>query len=193
MIDHDNTTHSAAYRTIHCSLGQNAPGQSALGKWICLSAMLMCLAGCGFQLKGSDAASSSAKLEGMTLELMSSQPRSELTREVSRALSATGLVLLEEGDATLTLVLQPEQFTQRNVSLTAQARAAELELTLFTDFTLNQPESDPIEARATVTRQMLNDPRNVVGKTEEMRLLREEMRRDLADQIARRVSHSLGN
>ena len=193
MIDHDNTTHSAAYRTIHCSLGQSAPGQSALGKWICLSAMLMCLAGCGFQLKGSDAASSSAKLEGMTLQVISSQPRSELTREVSRALSARGLILLEEGDATLTLVLQPEQFTQRNVSLTAQARAAELELTLFTDFTLNQPESDPIEARATVIRQMLNDPRNVVGKTEEMRLLREEMRRDLADQIARRVSHSLGS
>ena len=193
MIDHDNTTHSAAYRTIHCSLGQSAPGQSALGKWICLSAMLMCLAGCGFQLKGSDAASSSAKLEGMTLQLISSQPRSELTREVSRALSARGLILLEEGDATLTLVLQPEQFTQRNVSLTAQARAAELGLTLFTDFTLNQPESDPIEARATVIRQMLNDPRNVVGKTEEMRLLREEMRRDLADQIARRVSHSLGS
>lgn len=193
MIDHDNTTHSAAYRTIHCSLGQSAPGQSALGKWICLSAMLMCLAGCGFQLKGSDAASSSAKLEGMTLQLMSSQPRSELTREVSRALSARGLILLEEGDATLTLVLQPEQFTQRNLSLTAQARAAELELTLFTDFTLNQPESDPIEARATVIRQMLNDPRNVVGKTEEIRLLREEMRRDLADQITRRVSHSLGS
>ena len=193
MIDHDNTTHSAAYGTIRCSLGQSAPGQSALGKWICLSAMLMCLAGCGFQLKGSDAASSSAKLEGMTLQVISSQPRSELTREVSRALSATGLILLEEGDATLTLVLQPEQFTQRNVSLTAQARAAELELTLFTNFTLNQPESDPIEARATVIRQMLNDPRNVVGKTEEMRLLREEMRRDLADQIARRVSHSLGS
>ena len=193
MIDHDNTPHSAAYRTIQCSLGQSAPGQSALGKWICLSAMLMCLAGCGFQLKGSDAASSSAKLEGMTLQLMSSQPRSELTREVSRALSATGLILLEEGDATLTLVLQPEQFTQRNLSLTAQARAAELELTLFTDFTLNHPESDPIEARATVIRQMLNDPRNVVGKTEEIRLLREEMRRDLADQITRRVSHSLGS
>ena len=97
---------------------------------MCLSAILMCLAGCGFQLKGTDAASSSAKLEGMTLQLISSQPRSELTREVSRALSATGLMLLEEGDAMLTLVLQPEQFTQRNVSLTVQARAAELELTL---------------------------------------------------------------
>ena len=101
--------------------------------------------------------------------------------------------MLEEGDAMLTLVLQPEQFMRRNVSLTAQTRAAELELTLSADFTLNQQASDPTDARATVTRQMLNDPRNVVGKTEEIRLLREEMRRDLADQIARRISHILGS
>ena len=188
MITLDNIVHSGACRT-----ARNSLGKSALGRWLCFSAILTCLAGCGFQLKGSDAASSNAKLEGMTLQLISSQPRSELTREVSRALSATGLMLLEEGDAMLTLVLQPEQFTQRNVSLTAQARAAELELTLFADFTLNQQASDPIDARAAVTRQMLNDPRNVVGKTEEIRLLREEMRRDLADQIARRVSHSLGS
>lgn len=193
MITLDNIGCSAANRSVNSSPGQSSVGQSALRKWLCLSATLMCLAGCGFQLKGSDAASSSAKLEGMTLQLVSSQPRSELTREVSRALSATGLMLLEEGDAMLTLVLQPEQFTQRNVSLTAQARAAELELTLFADFTLNQQASDPIDARATVTRQMLNDPRNVVGKTEEIRLLREEMRLDLADQIARRISHSLGS
>ena len=188
MITHDNIAHSAAFRTIHSSLGQ-----SALGRWICLSAILMCLAGCGFQLRGNDAASRSAKLEGMTLQVISSQPRSELTREVSRALTATGLVLSEDSDTMLMLVLQPEQYTQRNVSLTAQARAAELELTLSADFTLNQQASNPIDARATVTRQMLNDPRNVVGKTEEIRLLREEMRRDLADQIARRISHSLGS
>jgi len=193
MITLDNIGHSAAYRTIQSSRSQSSLRQSALGRWICLSALLMCLAGCGFQLKGSDAASSSVKLEGITLQLISSQHRSELTREVSRALSATGLMLLEEGDAMLTLVLQPEQFMRRNVSLTAQTRAAELELTLSADFTLNQQASDPIDARATVTRQMLNDPRNVVGKTEEIRLLREEMRRDLADQIARRVSHSLGS
>ena len=193
MITLDNIGHSAACRTVQSSRGQSSRDQSALGRWMCLSAILMCLAGCGFQLKGTDAASSSAKLEGMTLQLISSQHRSELTREVSRALSATGLMLLEEGDAMLTLVLQPEQFMRRNVSLTAQTRAAELELTLSADFTLNQQASDPIDARATVTRQMLNDPRNVVGKTEEIRLLREEMRRDLAEQIARRVSHSLGS
>ena len=106
MITHDNTNHSAAYRTIQSSLGQ-----SALGRWICLSAILMCLAGCGFQLKGSDAASSSAKLEGMTLQLISSQPRSELTREVSRALSATGLTLLEDGERALDGGVDPVSYT----------------------------------------------------------------------------------
>ena len=93
----------------------------------------------------------------------------------------------------LSLTLKPEQFSQRNLSLTAQARAAELELTLASDFILTRADQGPVIARATVNRQMLNDPRNVVGKTEELRLLREEMRRDLAAQIVRRVSYSLSD
>jgi len=58
---------------------------------------------------------------------------------------------------------------------------------------LTRADQDPVISRATVNRQMLNDPRNVVGKTEELRLLREEMRRDLAAQIVRRVSYSLSD
>ncbi len=41
---------------------------------------------------------------------------------------------------------------------------------------------------ATVTKQMENDPRNVVGKAEEIRILRSEMRVELAQQIMRRIS-----
>ena len=166
-----------------------------LSRVVWLFSSLLFFVGCGFQLKGSDTENGEAQLDGMTIQLISSRSRSELTREVSRALTAIGLVLVTdaEQEALLVLTLQPEQFSQRNVSLTAQARAAELELTLAADFTLVQPERDTIDARATVTRQMLNDPRNVVGKTEEIRLLREEMRRDLAAQIARRLSHSLAN
>ena len=47
------------------------------------------------------------------------------------------------------------------------------------------------KTQAQAVRQMLNDPQNIVGKTEEMRLFREEMRRDLATQILRRLSNSL--
>ena len=103
------------------------------------------------------------------------------------------MILLDDSTAALVLTIQPEQFAQRNVSLTAQARAAELELTLSADFTVQPVDSDPIDARAVVNRQMLNDPRNVVGKTEELRLLREEMRQDLAAQIVRRVGRSLSD
>ncbi|MDC0410821.1 LPS assembly lipoprotein LptE [Luminiphilus sp.] len=129
-------------------------------------------------------------LQGRELQLISAQPRSDLTRELTRELSNAGVVLTDTVSG-LQLALQAEQFSQRNVSLTAQARAAELELTLSVDFVFEQAEQDPINARATVSRQMLNDPRNIVGKTEELRLLREEMRRDLAAQIVRRIGHSL--
>ena len=157
--------------------------------WVCAVALL--LAGCGFELKGSGNAH--LALEGLTIRLISNQPRAELTREVTKELLANGLIITDEADALLSLTLKPEQFSQRNLSLTAQARAAELELTLASDFILTQANQDPVIARATVNRQMLNDPRNVVGKTEELRLLREEMRRDLAAQIVRRVSYSLSD
>ena len=118
---------------------------------------VMALTGCGFQLKGTG--SNNAQLQGMTIRLISNQPRAELTREVSRELTASGLVLTDDDESHLSLHLEPEQFSQRNVSLTAQARAAELELTLSAAFTLTESEQEPIDARASVNRQMLNDPR----------------------------------
>ena len=162
-----------------------------LAKLACLLAAFSCLIGCGFQLKGTGSSGQSIGLQGLELRLVSAQPQSDLTREVSRELSNAWAVLTDDVDPALQLTLQTEQFIQRNVSLTAQARAAELELTLSVDFVFEQTEQDPTDARATVTRQMLNDPRNIVGKTEELRLLREEMRRDLAAQIVRRIGHSL--
>ena len=152
---------------------------------------LMTLTSCGFQLKGTG--SNTTQLHGLAIRLVSGQPRAELRREVTRELAANGLVLRDDPDTDLSLRLGPEEFTQRNVSLTAQARAAELELTLSAAFSFAKSDQEPISARARVNRQMLNDPRNVVGKIEELRLLREEMRRDLAAQIVRRVSHSLTN
>ena len=160
-------------------------------KLACLLAVFSCLMSCGFQLRGADPNGASTGLQGLELRLISVQPRSDLTREVSRELSNAGAVLTDATGSALQLTLQAEQFSQRNVSLTAQARAAELELTLSVNFVLEQTEQDPTDARATVSRQMLNDPRNIVGKTEELRLLREEMRRDLAAQIVRRIGHSL--
>ena len=40
---------------------------------------------------------------------------------------------------------------------------------------------------ASVIRQMDNDPRNELGKGEEVRILKSEMRTELAQQIVRRI------
>ena len=41
---------------------------------------------------------------------------------------------------------------------------------------------------AAVIKQMENDPRNVTGKAEEIRILKAEMRTELAQQILRRIA-----
>ena len=83
-----------------------------LSRVIWLFSSLLFFVGCGFQLKGSDTENGEAQLDGMTIQLISSRSRSELTREVSRALTAIGLVLVTdaEQEALLVLTLQPEQF-----------------------------------------------------------------------------------
>ena len=96
-----------------------------LAKLACLLAAFSCLMSCGFQLKGTGS-SESMGLQGLELRLVSVQPQSDLTREVSRELSNAGVVLTDATDSALQLTLQAEKFIQRNVSLTAQARAAEL-------------------------------------------------------------------
>lgn len=161
-----------------------------LRRSLLLTLLVLPLFGCGFQLKGTGLDSSS--LTGVPIALISADPRGELAEAVTDRLALAGAELVEPGPDRLILQVGPEVFEQRNLSLSVDARAAEIELTLKTRFSLREGEQQRVEAtEAFVVRQMLNDPANVVGKTEELRLFREEMRRDLAAQIVRRVSHSL--
>ncbi len=130
-------------------------------------------------------------MDGVALMLITSQPRSELTAALTSQLRLEGAEIVADGSG-LVLRLGEERFQQRNLSLTAQARSAEVELTMTVAISLRNGATELIPGDdAQVVRQFLNDPRNVVGKTEELRLLREEMRRDLAAQITRRLVHSL--
>lgn len=157
-----------------------------------LLAMCCFVNGCGFQLKGTDKTSSNTSLSGKSFRLISAQPRNELTAALIQQLTLSGATIIDDMDAPYLVSIGSEAFQQRNLSLTAQARSAEVELTMTTDIQLQQGGQFLIEpTTAMVIRQFLNDPRNVVGKTEELRLLREEMRTDLAAQIIRRISYTI--
>tara|TARA_R100000005_G_scaffold86226_1_gene55006 strand:+ start:1876 stop:2394 length:519 start_codon:yes stop_codon:yes gene_type:complete len=146
------------------------------------------LSACGFQLRGA-ASSTGLPAEWRQLHLETGSPNSEFTRELRSRFSANGIEWVDRKEAAYILQLEPERFSQRNLSLTSEARAAEFELTLQTRFTVRAPDGTIAmeSSEALVTKQMENDPSNVVGKAEEIRILQAEMRGELAQQILRRI------
>jgi len=148
------------------------------------------LSACGFQLRGVGGNTVTVPDEWKSMYLASGNPNSELARAVVSQFAASGVEWSDRKTANFILQLGPERFEQRNLSLNAEARAAEFELTMRTDFTVRQAKNNteviPQTSAATV-KQMENDPRNVVGKAEEVRLLKSEMRTELARQIMRRI------
>jgi LPS-assembly lipoprotein len=164
------------------------PATVLRGALVVLVATLL-VAGCGFHLRGSgDGTVLPERWEAMHLDAAS--PNSEFTRVLRARFTASGIRWVERSEATHTLELGTERFAQRNLSINAEARAAEFELTLRATFVVRDRAGAPVlgPETAEVAKQMENDPRNVVGKAEEVRILRDEMRGELAQQIIRRIA-----
>lgn len=149
------------------------------------------LAACGFQLRGTGSTPSASLPDAWkSMYLVTNNPNGEFSRAVAAQLAANGVQWTDSEKADFNLVLGPEKFTQRSLSLNSAARVAEYELTMSSDFSILDTANKEIVAPTTVTvvKQMENDPRNVVGKEGEIRLIQGEMRTDLAQQIMRRIS-----
>jgi LPS-assembly lipoprotein len=86
-------------------------------------------------------------------------------------------------------MLGPERFRQTNLSLNKEARVSQLELTMQSTFSVQDASGVEVmpDTTASVIRQMENDPRNALGKGEEIRIIRSEMHTELAQQIIRRI------
>ena len=151
-------------------------------------AMLLMVTSCGFQLRGTNTAT--ALPEGWRkMFLITQNANSEFSREVVARFASNGIEWVDRNEAAYILRLGPEVFSQRNLSINAEARAAEFELTMRSTFSVNAASGEEAmeSTEATVIKQMENDPRNVVGKAEEIRILKDEMRTELAQQIMRRI------
>ncbi|MEZ5503498.1 MAG: LPS assembly lipoprotein LptE [Halioglobus sp.] len=148
------------------------------------------LAACGFHLRGSGEGGTALPDAWKSMYLVTGNPNGEFTRDVTTVFAANGVQWQERGSANFSLVLNPERFEQRNLSLNSEARVAEYELTMNAQFSVvdaSQQEVMPATV-VSVVKQMENDPRNAVGKEAEIRLLQSEMRSELAEQILHRVS-----
>jgi LPS-assembly lipoprotein len=156
---------------------------------VAAAALLALLAGCGFHLRGNGGGTALPD-SWQAMSLKAASPNSEFTRVLRARFTASGIRWVDAPGASHRLELGPERFAQRNLSINAEARAAEFELTLQATFAVRDGEGALVMGPETarVAKQMENDPRNVVGKAEEIRILREEMRGELAQQIIRRIA-----
>ena len=147
------------------------------------------LSACGFQLRGVGDQGTAVPDEWKIMYLSTGNPNGEFSREVQTRFAAQGIEWTDRQSANYRLELGPERFSQRNLSLNAEARVAEFELTMSARFAVFDADNKVVikQTEVTTLRQMENDPRNVVGKAEEIRILKSEMRADLARQIMRRI------
>ena len=154
-----------------------------------LLAAIGLLGACGFQLRGTGLAGTMLPEDWKSMSLVTGNPNSELSREITSRFAANGIAWGEHPEANYRLRVGPERFSQQNLSLNSEARAAEFELTLKAQFTISDSTGKVVmeDTDAVVIKQMENDPRNVVGKSEEISLLRGEMRGELAEQMLRRI------
>lgn len=148
------------------------------------------LAACGFQLRGVGSAATSLPDNWKSMALVTNSPNSEFSRDVIALLSANGVQWTERGKANFNLVLAGEHFEQRYLSLNSEARVAEYELTMSSQFSVLDANNQEVVAPTSVSviKQVENNPRNVVGKEGEVQMVQNDMRIDLAQQIMRRLS-----
>jgi outer membrane lipopolysaccharide assembly protein LptE/RlpB len=148
------------------------------------------LAGCGFELRGQT--DRAATLGRYPIAVVSQAPNSEFSSELRSELQRQGAILSSVTEASLILYVDLEVFEQRSLSLTARARAAELELQASVAVSAKLGGEWFIDnERILVTEQMLNDPLNVAGKTEELRLMQSELRSALVDALTRRLDYGI--
>jgi LPS-assembly lipoprotein len=156
-----------------------------LPKHILCLALLLLLSGCGFQLRGTV----DIPEQWLAMHLATSSPNSELAKSVRSSFSNNGVQWLEASEANYVLQLGNEKFERRNLSIGANARAAEFELTLGTTMQVRDANGKEVipQSDIMVHKIMTHDADNVTGKVEESNLLRREMRQELVQQLMRNI------
>ncbi len=154
---------------------------------ISMGFLLLTIAGCGFQLRGS--ADLPTSLQTMYVQGINMQQG--LGLELKRGLARNGVTVLsdyQQDSAVLTIL--DNKFERRVLSVGSDAKVSEFELHVIVLFKVIDGdgnlliESQSVEAQ----RDYQFDQNQVLGKDEEERLLQEQLNQQLVQSILRRLS-----
>ncbi len=140
------------------------------------------LMACGFQLRAW-------QLDGVFH--VEGEDAPALVRAVQRGLRESGAASAGDADdADIVVRLADEREARRGVSLTPGGRVAEYEVSLQVSFVAEAANGEAIIPRRVVRAERVYslDVNNLVGSREEEALIREELRRELAERIVRNLA-----
>jgi LPS-assembly lipoprotein len=143
------------------------------------------LAGCGFALRGSQPLAA----QGESVFLLAAEPASALAQTLREALLAADATLSPTpAAAAWQLLLGPETLISRPGSVNSRARAAQYDVELSVEITLEQQGAVALgPLRIASQRSYYEDISTIAGSNEEVVLLQQEMRQDLVQQLLRRL------
>ena len=156
--------------------------------------MLVCLilTSCGFHLRGS--AESETRIPA--LHLTAENVYGELIYAFESTLSSSGTELVESPDlAPWTMTILSERFSRRVAATTRSISVAKYELILQVRFSLTAQDGNLLipPTSLTIQRMYEYDSSNLVGSDAEEELLRQEMRREIAGSIVRRMEATINS
>ena len=152
-----------------------------------LSCVSVILSSCGFSLRGSDVLSSKFQVIQLDME----QPNSEFSLLLRRSLEVADVsieaVALTNSDSPVLLVSN-ERIVSRPITVNPRARAAQYEMRLSINIALGNAERYLISPETLmVERIYFEDIANIAGTQEEVEIITAEMRRELVNQLMRRL------
>ena len=148
--------------------------------------LLVLLAGCGFQLRGA----ASLPPEMATTRVKAPDPGSPFVRELELLLRGNGVQLAEGPDAEAAeLRIIRERISRRALSIAGDARVREFVLVFELEFALLAPGGEPLLRPETLRmeRDFQFDEQEILGAANEEELLREDLHRNMAQALIRRL------
>ncbi len=155
-----------------------------------LALCLLSLQGCGFHLK--QGATISSNVSPLSIEGL--DRHSDLRIALTQLLVASDITVVEQGvSASTYLRINNQQSTRRVISVDGNGKVAEYELYESARFQLVSSNGEQLVKGQNVDTisTYLNPETEVLGKQQEESILRQDMRRTLADRIIRRLDSQL--
>lgn len=145
------------------------------------------LSACGFHLRNQ----LSLPPDTPAVRVQSTSPYSELVKILNRGLTASGATLADEGAKTgfATLQVVSERWGDLPIAIDAEGRAQEYSLRYAVIFSLLRADGSVLVPQQVIelSRDYVSPPQDATGTATEREILANELRREMAASIMRRI------